>query len=139
MLTVPGTGPIPMRPLQIGDVAELTGLSLRSIRHYEDLGLVTPAGRTAGGFRIYDAEGVERLRLVMSLKLVGLSLEQIRPIVDACRAIETGQGTDRDAELVQNGEATVAEAIEEIERILGPSRLLRNRLHAATRESAYRP
>ncbi|GAB76866.1 DNA-binding transcriptional regulator, MerR family [Austwickia chelonae] len=138
MLTVPGTGPIPSRPLQIGDVAELTGLSLRSIRHYEDLGLVTPEGRTAGGFRIYDAEAIERLRLVMSLKLVGLSLEQIRPIVDACRAIETGQGTQEDASLVQDGEDAVAQAIEEIERILGPSRLLRDRLRAATRDIVHR-
>ena len=49
MLISPVSGPVPDRPLHIGDVADLTGLSLRSIRHYEDLGLVTPRGRTNGG------------------------------------------------------------------------------------------
>lgn len=63
--------------MQIGDVAELIGLSLRTIRYYEESGLVTPSARTAGGFRLYTNEDVERLRLVMRMKPLGLTLDEM--------------------------------------------------------------
>lgn len=49
---------------QIGEVAEAVGLSLRTIRYYEEVGVVPPWGRTAGGFRLYTDDDIERLRLV---------------------------------------------------------------------------
>ncbi|WP_029211495.1 MerR family transcriptional regulator [Arsenicicoccus bolidensis] len=132
MLISPVSGPVPDRPLHIGDVADLTGLSLRSIRHYEDLGLVTPRGRTNGGFRIYGAEAVERLRLVMDLKIIGLPLERIRPIVDACLALENGEGTDDDVATVAECRSDVTTALAEIEQRLSAAKHLGQRLGQAT-------
>lgn len=67
--------------MQIGEVAEQVGLSLRTVRYYEEVGLVTPVGRSSGGFRIYDDSAVKRLELVRDLKPLGFSLEEIRGIV----------------------------------------------------------
>jgi DNA-binding transcriptional MerR regulator len=68
---------------QIGAVAALVGLSLRTVRHYEDAGLVLPAGRTPGGFRLYDDEAVDRLRLIMKMKPLGFTLEEMRLLIEA--------------------------------------------------------
>lgn len=62
--------------MQIGEVAERTALSLRTIRYYEEIGLVVPSGRTKGGFRLYTDADVERLLLVKAVKPLGLSLEE---------------------------------------------------------------
>lgn len=68
--------------MQIGEVAERVGLSLRTVRYYEEIGLVAPVGRSPGGFRIYDEDAVERLALVRDLKPLGFSLEEIRAVVE---------------------------------------------------------
>lgn len=129
MLTTPPTGKIPEGPLRIGDVAELTGLSLRSIRHYEELGIVSPVHRTSGGFREYDAEAVERLRLIMQLRVAGLGLEQVGPIVDACRTAEAGGKAEGLAEATVELDSAVAE----LERRLEVARSIRARLGDASR------
>lgn len=66
---------------QIGEVAEAVGLSLRTIRHYEEVGLVRPSGRSAGGFRLYTDEDVERLRLVKQMKPLDFTLEEMRELL----------------------------------------------------------
>ncbi|MDY7104194.1 MAG: MerR family transcriptional regulator [Actinomycetota bacterium] len=75
---------------QIGDVANLVGLSLRTVRHYEDAGLVLPAARTAGGFRLYGDEAIGRLRLIMQMKPLGFSLEEMRLLIEARAALASG-------------------------------------------------
>ena len=60
--------------MQIGEVAEQVGLSLRTIRYYEEVGLVTPSSRTSGGFRLYTETEVARLRLVKRMKPLEFSL-----------------------------------------------------------------
>ncbi len=67
---------------QIGEVAEAVGLSLRTIRHYEEVGVVPPSGRTAGGFRLYTDDDIERLRLVKQMKPLDFSLEEMRDLLD---------------------------------------------------------
>ncbi|WP_043368340.1 MerR family DNA-binding transcriptional regulator, partial [Mycolicibacterium conceptionense] len=47
--------------MQIGEVAARTELSIKTIRHYDEVGLVTPSARSAGGFRLYTADDVNRL------------------------------------------------------------------------------
>ena len=66
---------------QIGEVAESVGLSLRTIRHYEEVGVVVPSGRSAGGFRLYTDAEVDRLRLVRRMKPLNFSLEEIRDVL----------------------------------------------------------
>ena len=68
---------------QIGEVAERVGLSLRTIRHYEEVGLVPPSGRSAGGFRLYTDDDIERLRLVKHMKPLDFTLEEMRDLLDA--------------------------------------------------------
>ncbi|MDT3441326.1 MULTISPECIES: MerR family transcriptional regulator [unclassified Pseudofrankia] len=66
---------------QIGDVAERVDLSLRTVRYYEEAGLLMPAGRTAGGFRLYDEDTVERLFLIKMMKPLGFTLEEMRSLL----------------------------------------------------------
>jgi DNA-binding transcriptional MerR regulator len=68
---------------QIGQVAEAVGLSLRTIRHYGEVGLAPPSGRSTGGFRLYTDADIERLRLVKHLKPLDFSLEEMRQLLDA--------------------------------------------------------
>ncbi|GAB98064.1 DNA-binding transcriptional MerR regulator [Kineosphaera limosa] len=67
--------------MKIGEVSERVGLSLRSMRHYEHEGLITPAGRTPGGFRLYSEFDVQRLLLIMQMKPLGYTLEQMREVL----------------------------------------------------------
>ncbi|MGO1166519.1 MAG: MerR family transcriptional regulator [Janibacter sp.] len=69
--------------VHIGEVVTRTGLSHRTIRYYEEMGLLTPSARTEGGFRLYDEAGVERLLLIKPMKPLGFSIEQMRQLLDA--------------------------------------------------------
>jgi MerR family transcriptional regulator, copper efflux regulator len=78
---------------QIGEVADSVGLSLRTIRYYEEIGLVAPSGRTEGGFRLYTDSDVERLRLVKALKPVGLSLDTMGDLLEVADQVASSSGT----------------------------------------------
>jgi MerR family transcriptional regulator, copper efflux regulator len=66
---------------QIGEVAERVGLSLRTVRHYDEAGLVVPSGRTAGGFRLYTDYDIDRLALIKRVKSLGFTLEEMRELL----------------------------------------------------------
>ncbi|QHC23870.1 helix-turn-helix domain-containing protein [Streptomyces sp. GS7] len=68
--------------LTIGDLARRTGVSVRTIRFWSDIGILAPAGRTAGGFRLYDAGAAARVDLVRTLRELGLDLETVRRVLD---------------------------------------------------------
>ncbi|UYQ66398.1 MerR family transcriptional regulator [Streptomyces peucetius] len=70
------------RQMQIGEVAERTGLSLRTIRHYEEVGLVTPSARSKGGFRLYTEADVERLMVIRRMKPLDFSLDEMRDLLE---------------------------------------------------------
>jgi MerR family copper efflux transcriptional regulator len=67
---------------QIGEVVDRVGLSVRTVRYYEEIGLVTPSDRTAGGFRLYTDSDIERLQLAKHLKPLGFSLDEMRELLD---------------------------------------------------------
>ncbi|WP_241038063.1 MerR family transcriptional regulator [Blastococcus litoris] len=67
--------------LQIGQVADRMGLSLRTIRFYEENGLVPPTGRTAGGFRLYGEDAIGRLEVIKRMKPLGFTLEEMRELL----------------------------------------------------------
>jgi MerR family copper efflux transcriptional regulator len=67
--------------LQIGQVAERTGLSLRTIRFYEENGLVLPTTRTEGGFRLYSDDAVARLEVIKRMKPLGFTLEEMQELL----------------------------------------------------------
>src|SRR5690606_31101595 len=81
--------------MQIGEVAERTGLSLRTIRYYGEVGLVEPSARSRGGFRLYTQEDVDRLNLIKRMKPLEFSLDETRDLLetlDRLNAAETEQG-----------------------------------------------
>ncbi len=65
----------------IGELAQRTGLAVRTIRFWSDSHVVAPSGRSAGGYRLYDAEAVARLDLVRTLRDLGLDLPSVRRVL----------------------------------------------------------
>jgi DNA-binding transcriptional MerR regulator len=68
--------------LAVGRVAELAGVSVRTLHHYDEIGLVRPSARTAAGYRAYSAGDVERLREVLAYRRLGFGLREIADLVD---------------------------------------------------------
>ncbi len=64
--------------LQIGEVAKKAGVSVRTVRYYEELGLMQPSGLTSGGMRLYRDAEVTRLRFIRRLRTLRLSLDEIK-------------------------------------------------------------
>jgi len=81
----------PDRYLTVGDLAEQVGLSPRTIKHWEDKGLIEPDMRSEGGFRLYSGVYVEICELVRDLQLFGYTLEEIKEVSDSFRAFLTIQ------------------------------------------------
>ena len=112
--------------MKIGEVAERTALSIRSLRHYDELGLVSPSAHSPGGFRLYTETDVERLLLIRRMKPLGFSLDRMK---DFCRALDAragggageDAGSDDDNNDDDNAAATIteigAEAAERLERL----------------------
>lgn len=69
--------------MHIGAVAERTELSIRTLRHYDEVGLVPPSARSEGGFRLYTEADVERLRTIRRMKPLGFSLDEMRQLLEA--------------------------------------------------------
>jgi DNA-binding transcriptional MerR regulator len=68
--------------LTVGRVADLADVSVRTLHHYDEIGLVRPSARTAAGYRAYSAGDVERLREVLGYRRLGFSLREIADLVD---------------------------------------------------------
>ncbi|OIH94586.1 MerR family transcriptional regulator, partial [Curtobacterium sp. MCBA15_001] len=67
----------PSDTMHIGELADRAGMSLRTIRHYDEVGLLVPSGRTAGGFRVYTERDLERLLVIRRMKPLGFSLDEM--------------------------------------------------------------
>ncbi|PZX37389.1 DNA-binding transcriptional MerR regulator [Streptomyces sp. DvalAA-21] len=105
--------------MQIGEVATRTELSLRTIRHYEDTGLVTPSARSQGGFRLYTEADVARLMVIRRMKPLGFSLDEMRGLLEATDRLDSGEElpeAEREALLdrVRGYERAAAEQTEKI-------------------------
>src|SRR6516225_4310328 len=68
--------------LKVGELARRTGLTIRTLHHYDEIGLLKPSLHTAAGHRLYTAADVARLQQVLSLRQLGFSLEQVRDCLD---------------------------------------------------------
>jgi DNA-binding transcriptional MerR regulator len=97
--------------LKVGELARRTGLTVRTLHHYDDVGLLPPSRRTEAGYRLYDRGDVERLARILLLRRLGLSLDEIRSSLD-----------DPRLSLARTLEIQVGRLREEIE---GSTRLLR--------------
>ncbi|HEX7201502.1 MAG TPA: MerR family transcriptional regulator [Arthrobacter sp.] len=95
--------------MHIGELAERTGLSLRTIRHYDDVGLLPATARTDGGFRVYSEDDFERLMVIKQMKPLGFSLEEMADILELFSQQDAGAAGDRQAKLAAYLEKAVAE------------------------------
>ena len=73
--------------IKIGDLASRSGVSIRTLHHYDEIGLLSPSHRTESGHRLYGREEVVRLQQILSLRQMGFSLDAIRDLLDR-RGIE---------------------------------------------------
>ncbi len=80
--------------MHIGELAERTGLSLRTLRHYDDVGLVSASARTEGGFRLYTQDDYDRLILIRRMKPLGFSLEEMAELLRVIDAMDTAPDDD---------------------------------------------
>ena len=118
----------PLKPFhQIGEVAETVGLSLRTIRHYEEVGLVIPSGRSTGGFRLYTDADIARLQLVKDMKPLDFRLEEMRELLGVLDGV---QDPTTSPELRRAATARIAEFAE-----LAEERCARLRRDLAAAES----
>ena len=78
--------------MQIGDLARDTGKTVRAIHLYEELGLLTPAARSKGRFRLYGREALVRIRWICKLQEMGFSLGDIQTIVREWERVEGAPG-----------------------------------------------
>jgi DNA-binding transcriptional MerR regulator len=98
--------------VSIGQAAEQAGVTTRTLRYYEQLGLLTPAARSVGGARRYAPEDVERVARIRRLQeLLGQDLEQIRRVLDAEDRLAELRAEWADATVTRR-EALLAEATE---------------------------
>ncbi|MEV5632037.1 MerR family transcriptional regulator [Micromonospora tulbaghiae] len=81
--------------MQIGEAAERVGLSIRTIRHYEEAGLIVPSARSEGGFRLYTEPDLDRLAVVKRMKPLGFTLDEMRDLLAVLDALDTATGTER--------------------------------------------
>lgn len=111
--------------LHIGDVAERTGLSQRSLRYYDEIGLAVPSDRTESGYRLYTEADVDRLQFLMRFKPLGFSLEETR---EAMTAYDAG-----DRRLVSTYVEAVRERVEELRTKLAEAEKLADQLASRLR------
>ena len=119
--------------LQIGDVADRAGLSLRTVRYWEEIGLMRPSARSQGGFRLYAEGDIARLLLLKMMKPLGLTLEEmgeLANLVDSSELpTELSPGDVLDLVERLGDYASCADAaIEKLERQLNEARQLRSRI-----------
>ncbi|MFD3975481.1 MerR family transcriptional regulator [Streptomyces cyaneofuscatus] len=131
--------------MQIGEVAARTQLSLRTIRHYEDVGLVIPSARSQGGFRLYAETDVQRLMVIRRMKPLGFTLDEMRDLLDVTDRLDAFRSADRAerAELLERMagyERTAARKIEELRTQLSRAEdfaaTLRSRLQSVSGEDS---
>ena len=103
--------------MHIGELAERSGMSLRSLRHYDEIGLVSASGRTEGGFRLYTETDYDRLILIRRMKPLGFSLDEMADLLRIIDALEeVPDGTDR-SELRAGLTGFIEQAVERREKL----------------------
>lgn len=125
--------------LQIGEVAERVGLSLRTVRYYEEQGLLTPETRSAGGFRLFSEEQVDRLALIKQMKPIGFTVQEMRELLDArdtARAADATASARRVArQKLADYAVSAAERCDKLRRQLRQAEGLAGQLRAESQSS----
>jgi DNA-binding transcriptional MerR regulator len=127
------------RLLRIQEVAADTGLTTRAIRYYEEVGLLEPAARSDGAYRLFDASDLERLRFIKELRDgAGFSLAQIGQLLEDEAARERNRERFRTTRDPRERRALVVEARDRVDRQIATLRDKRERLDAMIGEAEDR-
>jgi DNA-binding transcriptional MerR regulator len=105
---------------QTSEFAKLTGVTVRTLHHYDRLGLLKPSGRTAAKYRLYGERDFARLQQIVTLKFLGFPLEQIKQILNQA-SFELSDALRLQREIIEqkrNQLDKAAQAIAEVERVL---------------------
>src|SRR3974390_2946622 len=137
---IPGADPDAVgglpRLLRIQEVAAETGLTARSIRYYEEVGLLAPAARSGGAYRLYDADDLGRLRFIAGLRNdAGFSLAEIGQLLEDEQARVRNRDRFR-AGSPDEQRAALADAIARIDRQIDTLRRKRERLDSMAADAA---
>ena len=137
------TTPTPDAPserlLRIQEVAADTGLTPRTIRYYEELGLLAPAARSEGAYRLYDVEDLERLRFIRGLRDdAGFSLAEIGQLLEDEAARARNRATFRSTSDAGERRAILQDALSRVDRQVGTLRGKIERLEAMISEAEER-
>ncbi|MVA77767.1 MerR family transcriptional regulator [Auraticoccus sp. F435] len=85
------------RHMQVGVVADRLGLSIRTLHHWDEAGLVSPSARSAGGFRLYTEEDVDRLFTVRRMKPLGFTIEEMKQLLASLDALHDPSTSESEA------------------------------------------
>jgi DNA-binding transcriptional MerR regulator len=115
--------------MRIQEVASEVGLTPRSIRYYEELGLLTPAARSEGDYRLYDASDLERLRFIKGLRDdAGFSLAEIAQLLEDEAARTRARARFRSSEDPTERRELVLESLARVDRQIETLRAKADRL-----------
>lgn len=111
------------RVWKVGEVASATGLTVRALHHYDEIGLVEPSARTSGGHRLYTDADLVRLYQVTAMRQLGLTLEQIAGLLSERVGVRE----------------VIEEQLEQVDRQIRAAVRLRRQLLAAREQAAHGP
>jgi DNA-binding transcriptional MerR regulator len=142
-MTIPAAAPEQATPveglLRIQEVADEVGLTPRSIRYYEELGLLRPAARSGGDYRLYDESDIERLRFIKGLRDdAGFSLAEIGQLLEDEAARQIARKAFREAEDPADRRAAVVDTRERVDRQIAILRAKAVRIQAMIDEAEER-
>ena len=127
------------RLLRIQEVAEETGLTPRTIRYYEEVGLLAPAARSEGAYRLYDGEDLERLRFIRGLRDdAGFSLAEIGQLLEDEEARARNRDRYRSSHDPLERRQILTDAVARVDRQIASLRGKIERLEAMIREAEDR-
>lgn len=107
--------------LTIGRLAEATGVKVETIRYYERAGLIAPPARTAGNYRAYASDDLDRLRFIRRTRDLGFTLEEVRAMLDLAAQRDRSCGTI---------DAIATKHLDEVDRKIADLQGLRRELSA---------
>jgi len=104
--------------LRVGELAKAVGKSVRAIHLYEELGLLRPASRTSGGFRLFSPDAIARINWITKLQAIGFSLSEIHGFIHEFEASESGrEATGRARRVFAEKLKTIRESIAQLQVI----------------------
>ena len=107
----PMTGSAP-ETMHIGELADKSNLSQRTIRHYEEVGLLKPAGRSEGGFRLYTHDDLMRLLVIRRMKPLGFALDEMAEVLRIIDTLGGSADAEHDETVAAELDAFIDQAIE---------------------------